>query len=83
MLNSRCKHSALQGTLRSPAELVMCEANAGEETVRQMMGAVDLVTKQPHVDAVKDFAVKIMSETHVDCETAGAAGMPHETFSTT
>ena len=61
----------------------MCEANAGEEIVRQMMGAVELVAKQPHVGTVKDFAVKIMSETHGDCEMAGAAGMPHETFSTT
>ena len=36
----------------------MCEANVGEEIVRQMVGAVDLVAKQPHVDAAKDFAVK-------------------------
>ena len=58
VLNSRCKLSALQGTLRGPAELVMYEANVGEEIMRQMMDAVGLVAKQPHVDAVKDFAVK-------------------------
>ena len=46
-LSSRTKLSALHGTLRSPAELVMCEANVGEETVRKMFDAVDLVAKQP------------------------------------
>ena len=77
VLNSRCRPSAVRGSARSPAELVMCEANVGEEIVRQMMGAVDLVAKQSHVDAVKDFAVKSMSEIHGGCETAGAAGTPH------
>ena len=83
MLNSRYKLSALQDTLRSPAELVMCKANVGKEIVRQMMDAVDLVAKQPHVDAVTNFAVKTMSAIHGDCEAAGAAGTtPHETFGT-
>ena len=45
VLSSRSKLSALHGTLRSPAELVMCEANVGEDIVRQMMNAVDLVAK--------------------------------------
>jgi hypothetical protein len=67
VLNSRCKLSALQGTLRSLAELVICEANVGEEIVRQMMDAVDLVAKQPHVGAVKDFAVKIMTQKKRRC----------------
>ena len=79
-LSSRTKLSALHGTLRSPAELVMCEANVGEEIVRQMFDAVDLVAKQPHVDAVKDFAVKIMTAIGADAE--GAAGTSHETFNT-
>ena len=34
------------------------------------------------LEAVKDFAVKIMSEIHGDCETAGVAGTPHEAFGT-
>jgi len=79
-LSSRTKLSALHGTLRSPAELVMCEVNLGEEIVRQMCDMVDLVAKQPHVDAVKDFAVKIMTAIRADEE--GAAGTSHETFST-
>ena len=79
-LSSRSKLSALHGTLRSPAELVMCEANVGEEIVRQMFDAVDLVAKQPHVDAVKDFAVKIVTAIGADAE--GAAGTSHETFNT-
>ena len=54
-LSSRTKLPALHDTLRSPAELVMCEANVGEEIVRQICDAVDLVAKQPHVDAVKGF----------------------------
>ena len=57
-LSSRTKLPALHGALRSPAELVMCEANVGEEIVRQMFDAVGLVAKQPHVDAVKDFVEK-------------------------
>ena len=36
----------------------MCEANVGEEIVRQMVDAVELVAKQPHVDAVKDLRSK-------------------------
>ena len=79
-LGSRSKLSALHGTLRSPAELVMCEAGVGEEIVRQMVDAVELVAKQPHVDAVKDFAVKIV--TAISEDEAGAAGTPHETFHT-
>ena len=58
----------------------MCEANVGEEIVRQIVDAVDLVAKQPHVDAVKDFAVKIVTAIGDDAE--GAAGMSHETFNT-
>ena len=79
-LSSRSKLLALHGTLCSPAELVMCEANVGEEIVRQMHDAVDLVAKQPHVGAVKDFAVKIMSA--IGSDAAGAAGTQHETFNT-
>ena len=79
-LSSRAKLSALHGTLRSPAELVMCEANVGEEIVRQMFDAVDLVAKQPHVGAVKDFAMKIMTAIGADAE--GAVGTSHETFNT-
>ena len=60
-LSGRTKLPALHGALRSPAELVMCEANAGEKIVRQMFDAVELVAKQLHVDAVKDSAVKIMT----------------------
>jgi len=45
-----------------------------------MFDAVDLVAKQPHVDAVKDFAVKIMTAIGADAE--GAAGTAHETFNT-
>ena len=79
-LSSRAKLPALHGTPRSPAELVMCEANVGEEIVRQMVDAVDLVAKQPHVDAVKDFSVKIVTAIGDDAE--GAAGTSHETFNT-
>ena len=79
-LSSRSKLSALHGTLRSPSELVLCEANVGEEIVRQMCDAVDLVAKQPHVDAVKGFAVKSMSA--IGSDAAGAAGTQYETFNT-
>ena len=79
-LSSRTKLPALHGTPRSPAELVMCEANVGEEIVRHIFDAVDLVAKQPYVGAVKDFAVKIMAA--IDADAEGAAGTSHETFNT-
>ena len=54
--------AAARGMRRHPAELVMCEAGVGEEIVRQISDAIELVAGQPHVDAVKDFAVKIMRD---------------------
>ena len=58
----------------------MCEANVGEEIVRQMCDAVELVANQPHVDAVKAFAVDIMAAVASDAE--GASGTAYETFNT-
>ena len=63
--------TALRGVVRDPAEMYMCEASADESIVRQIHDAVDLAAKQPHTDAVTEFAKKIMA--YANREDAGDA----------